>query len=66
MKLNEIAVPADRQGFLQAWDSVRGRALGLVDEVIHSDPFAWRVCLTGHSLGAALATLAASELATRG
>ncbi|ESQ56340.1 hypothetical protein EUTSA_v10024569mg [Eutrema salsugineum] len=57
-------------GFLSAYDSVRIRiisllkmAIGYVDDVTeHEDK--WHVYVTGHSLGGALATLLAIELAS--
>ena len=59
-------------GFLHAYDSVRGPILGLVDAVTSKTqqqqeeiPIAWHVYVTGHSLGAALATLCAYDLSYR-
>lgn len=59
------------KGFLSAYDSVRGRVFGLLDALTRDAPGApaggpWRVYVTGHSLGGALATLCAYELATSG
>ena len=70
--------PAVHDGFLEAWDSVRGRVFAAVDDARGCGPRAkalgwssaqagppqqWRVWVTGHSLGGALATLCALELA---
>jgi predicted lipase len=53
-------------GFLTAYDSVRPAVLGLVDTVLAGEEGeAWTVLLTGHSLGGALATLAAYDLSLR-
>lgn len=53
------------QGFLRAYDSVRARVLGVVGEVLTGPEDSWRVFVTGHSLGGALATLCSYELANR-
>ena len=53
------------QGFLRAYDSVRARVLGIACEVLKEDAHAWRIYVTGHSLGGALATLCTYELANR-
>lgn len=68
--------PAAHDGFLEAWDAVRGRVLGLLDDARGAGPRAaalgrggggaWRLCVTGHSLGGALATLCALEVAASG
>ena len=54
-------------GFLAAYDSVRAKVLSLVDTLTRDaspgDP--WVVFVTGHSLGGALATLCAYEMAGR-
>lgn len=53
-------------GFLGAYDSVRSAVLGLVDATLAGeDTSQWSVVLTGHSLGGALATLCAHDLAHR-
>ena len=53
------------QGFLEAYDSVRSRVLGVAGEVLGEEADAWHVHVTGHSLGGALATLCCYELANR-
>ncbi|KAG2428849.1 hypothetical protein HYH02_014261 [Chlamydomonas schloesseri] len=57
------------KGFLDAYDSVRRTCFRLLDDITGSGEKAggrpWRVLVTGHSLGGALATLAAYELAER-
>lgn len=54
-------------GFLGAYDSVRTKVFRIVEQVTASrsaeEP--WVVFMTGHSLGGALATLAAYDLAGR-
>ena len=70
--------PAVHDGFLEAWDSVRGRVFAAIDDARGCGPRVkalgwssaqagskqqWRVWVTGHSLGGALATLCALELA---
>ncbi|PNH05267.1 Lipase [Tetrabaena socialis] len=54
-------------GFQHAYDSVQGPLYQLLDAVTVPAPGAmpWRVLVTGHSLGGALATLAAYDLAKR-
>lgn len=49
------------EGFWEAWEEIRGKIVPLVEQarIEHPD---FRVRITGHSLGAALATLAATEL----
>ena len=49
------------KGFWGAWQEIRGKIIPLVEQarVEHPD---YRVRITGHSLGAAIATLAATEL----
>ncbi|XP_022875044.1 uncharacterized protein LOC111393637 isoform X3 [Olea europaea var. sylvestris] len=57
-------------GFLSAYDSVRTRlillikqAVGYRDDLLELLP-KWHICVTGHSLGGALATLLALELSS--
>lgn len=52
------------KGFLDAYDSVRASVLSVVDGIVGDDTD-WRVFCTGHSLGGALATLSAFEMAGR-
>lgn len=64
-------------GFLQQYDSIRPQVLGIIDTLLE-EPAAegeqqgngeerppWTVYITGHSLGAALATLCTFDLAAR-
>jgi hypothetical protein len=54
-------------GFLAGYDSVKKPLIALVDKLTTSSDVdeKWRVMVTGHSLGGALATLCAYELASR-
>lgn len=63
------------KGFLASYDSLRHQVFRLVDAITAPKGGAaaagapgteWRVFITGHSLGGALATLCAYELAKRG
>ena len=51
------------QGLLQAYDSVRAKVMAIADDVFGHEPHTWQACVTGHSLGGALATLCSYELA---
>ena len=52
-------------GFLGAYDSVRGRVQRLLELILDGDRNGpWRVMVTGHSLGGALATICSYELST--
>jgi hypothetical protein len=51
-------------GFYKAWLSVRQRVISIVDTCTERDS-AWEIQTTGHSLGGALATLAAFTFASR-
>eukprot|EP00897_Mesotaenium_endlicherianum_P005430 jgi/Mesen1/4915/ME000246S04141 len=56
-------------GFLKAYDAVRSRLVHTVHSIVMSegqgsDKDRWRVYITGHSLGGALATLLAYDLRT--
>ena len=52
-------------GFLSAYDSIRPQLLTLLDQVLEGEEQPWTLCLTGHSLGGALATLCAYDCALR-
>lgn len=54
-------------GFLGAYDSIRNKITRIVGQVTadRSADQPWQVFMTGHSLGGALATLAAYEMAGR-
>eukprot|EP00466_Bigelowiella_natans_P013779 jgi/Bigna1/82278/fgenesh1_pg.90_\ len=59
-------VAAVHEGFLRAYMSIRHRILDTVEKAIMVDADReWRIYVTGHSLGGALATLTAYELATK-
>lgn len=52
-------------GFYCSYSSVRARLLEVVGTLMSDGQVApWRISLTGHSTGAALATLCAFEMAT--
>lgn len=57
--------PQVHGGFQRAYDAVHMRVLSLVEELTSTGAGPWEVYVTGHSLGGALATLCAYELATR-
>jgi hypothetical protein len=53
-------------GFLHAYDSVRPDIYKIIDTVLKKEPKGeWTVITTGHSLGGALATLCAFDIALR-
>lgn len=54
-------------GFLAAYDSVKAKIFRIVDQATsgRSAKQPWDVFITGHSLGGALATLAAYDMAGR-
>ncbi|KIY92224.1 Lipase [Monoraphidium neglectum] len=54
-------------GFLNAYDSVKVKVFTLVDQITESATPSkpWRVRITGHSLGGAIATLCAYDLSAR-
>ena len=51
-------------GFMRAYESVRDPLLQILYDLTQWDE-AWDICVTGHSLGGAIATLCAFELANR-
>lgn len=59
------ATPWAHSGFLKAYRAVRVEVLQLLDLMVAGEPAAWTIYVTGHSLGGALSTLGALELATR-
>lgn len=52
-------------GFLTAYDSLRPALLGLLAALLEGEQGHWTLQMTGHSLGGALATLAAWDCAHR-
>jgi nuclear pore complex protein Nup85 len=52
------------KGFMHAYSSVRPVLLQLLGKMV-ADGKLWRVYVTGHSLGGALATLCALDLSSR-
>lgn len=52
-------------GFLGAYNSVREAVVEVLDDIVEGETQPWSLWITGHSLGGALATLAAHELAVR-
>lgn len=52
-------------GFITAFDSVRPAVLSLLAAMLAGEREQWRLMLTGHSLGGALATLCAWDCAHR-
>ncbi|MEW5315853.1 MAG: hypothetical protein WDW38_007255 [Sanguina aurantia] len=70
MRLLKAVLPTTEvmvhKGFLTAYDAVRKQVVGLLDQITSSPgETGWKVYVTGHSLGGALATLCAYELACR-
>jgi len=70
LKVLRAVAPTDEvqvhNGFLTAYDSVKPQVFRLLDDITKDDGGGqWQVRVTGHSLGGALATLCAYELATR-
>lgn len=57
--------PWAHSGFLKAYRAVRVEVLQLLDIMTAGKPSEWTIYVTGHSLGGALSTLCALELATR-
>lgn len=58
-------LPQVHTGFLSAYDSLRPAVLGLLGAMLGGERQRWRLFLTGHSLGGALATLCAWDVAHR-
>jgi thioesterase domain-containing protein len=56
---------AGHQGFRQSWDDVKDKAIKAIKDAHASYP-SYRILSTGHSLGAAVATLAALDLRNSG
>lgn len=54
--------PAVHQGFLAAWKSIRDKVWGIVGDVMIRRGGSGRLVLCGHSLGGALATIAALDI----
>ena len=52
-------------GFLSAYDSIRPQVISFVDTLLQDETEPWTLYITGHSLGAALATLCAYDLSLR-
>ena len=52
-------------GFLAAYDSLRPAVLSLLACLLEGEEERWRIFLTGHSLGGALATLCAWDCSHR-
>ena len=52
-------------GFLTAYDSLRPALLALLAALLEGEQGRWELQFTGHSLGGALATLAAWDCAHR-
>eukprot|EP00798_Chlamydomonas_sp_ICE-L_P010792 gene10791-16939_t len=70
MRVLKALKPTDtisiHSGFLEAYDSVRQPIFKLIDSITGSgENGTWKVYVTGHSLGGALATVCAYELADR-
>lgn len=57
--------PWVHSGFLTAYDGVRPAILSLLADMLHGEDGQWRLYLTGHSLGGALATLCAWDASHR-
>lgn len=57
--------PPAPPGFLSAYDSIRPQVISFVDTLLEDEEEQWTLYITGHSLGAALATLCAYDLSLR-
>lgn len=61
----ELPLSQVHHGFLSAYTSVRPQVLGVLDALLAGEAEPWTVYCTGHSLGGALSTLCAYDLARR-
>jgi alpha-beta hydrolase superfamily lysophospholipase len=62
---NGVANCLGHAGFFQSWSDVRSRVINAVETASNQNQ-GFKVLATGHSLGAAIASMAALELRNRG